>query len=98
MTSASARGNVAARPSERIFACCILERHQPQREIVMKNAPTKELRELNESEMKQVYGGALTTQNPGGKQHGKSQATTTPSGNAPPGLNKNLPPGQKKKF
>jgi hypothetical protein len=51
-------------------------------------------RELTDAELDHVSGGGLTTQNPGGKQHGASQSTIT-SGNesAPPGQNKNLPPG-----
>jgi hypothetical protein len=56
---------------------------------------TRTLRELSEKEVEQVCGGALTSENPGGQSHGASQ-TTTNSGskeNAPPGQNKNLPPG-----
>ncbi len=52
------------------------------------------MRELGEKELKQVSGGqGLTTENPGGQPRGRSQETTTPGGNAPPGQNKNLPPG-----
>ena len=55
---------------------------------------TRKLRDLNEKELKQVSGGqGLTTANPGGQMKGRSQETTTPGGNAPPGQNKNLPPG-----
>jgi hypothetical protein len=52
------------------------------------------LRELSEKEIEHVSGGKLTSANPGGQPHGASQITTT-SGNdsAPPGQNKNLPPG-----
>lgn len=52
------------------------------------------LRELSEKELEQVCGGKLTTENPGGQPHGASQMTTTSgNGNAPPGQNKDLPPG-----
>ena len=51
------------------------------------------MRELTEKELEQVCGGKLTSENPGGQQHGASQTTTTSSGNAPPGQNKDLPPG-----
>jgi len=52
------------------------------------------LRELSEKEREQVCGGKLTTENPGGQPHGASQMTTTSgNGNAPPGQNKDLPPG-----
>ena len=54
------------------------------------------MRELGEKELKQVSGGqgqGLTTENPGGQSQGRSQETTTPGGNAPPGQNKNLPRG-----
>jgi bacteriocin-like protein len=52
------------------------------------------LRELSEKELEHVSGGGLTSQNPGGKQHGASQTTTTSgNGNPPPGQNKDLPPG-----
>ncbi len=55
---------------------------------------TRTLRELSEKELEQVSGGqGLTTANPGGQPQGRSQETTTPGGNAPPGQNKNLPPG-----
>jgi bacteriocin-like protein len=52
------------------------------------------MRELTEKELEQVSGGALTSENPGGQPHGASQITTTSgNGNAPPGQNKDLPPG-----
>jgi bacteriocin-like protein len=52
------------------------------------------MRELTEKELEQVSGGALTSENPGGQSHGASQTTTTSgNGNAPPGQNKDLPPG-----
>ena len=52
------------------------------------------LRELSEKELEQVCGGALTSANPGGQPPGESQITTTSgNGNAPPGQNKDLPPG-----
>ncbi len=52
------------------------------------------LRELSEKELEQVCGGKLITENPGGQPHGASQMTTTSgNGNAPPGQNKDLPPG-----
>ncbi len=52
------------------------------------------LRELSEKELEQVHGAALTSANPGGQPHGASQMTTTSgNGNAPPGQNKDLPPG-----
>ena len=52
------------------------------------------LRELSEKELEHVSGGKLTSQNPGGQPHGASQTTTTSgNGNAPPGQNKDLPPG-----
>ncbi len=57
----------------------------------------RDVRELNEKELKQVYGGkssGWTTANPGGQPHGASQKTYNPGGNAPPGKNKDLPPGQ----
>jgi hypothetical protein len=54
---------------------------------------TRTLRELSEKELEQVCGGALTSENPGGQPQGASQTTTNSGGNAPPGQNKNLPPG-----
>ena len=52
------------------------------------------VRELSEKELDHVSGGALETANPGGQPHGASQITTTSgNGNAPPGQNKDLPPG-----
>jgi bacteriocin-like protein len=52
------------------------------------------LRELSEKELEHVSGGGLSSSNPGGQPHGASQTTTTSgNGNAPPGQNKNLPPG-----
>jgi hypothetical protein len=51
------------------------------------------LRELSEKEVEHVCGGALTSANPGGQPHGASQITTNSGGNAPPGQNKDLPPG-----
>ena len=52
------------------------------------------LRELSEEELDQVNGGTLESANPGGQPHGASQTTTTSgNGNAPPGQNKDLPPG-----
>jgi bacteriocin-like protein len=51
------------------------------------------LRELSEKELEHVSGGKLESSNPGGQDHGASQITKTPSGNAPPGQNKDLPPG-----
>ena len=51
------------------------------------------MRKLTEKELKQVYGGKLTSANPGGQPHGASQTTTNSGGNEPPGQNKNLPPG-----
>ena len=52
------------------------------------------MRELTEKELDHVSGGGLETANPGDQPHGASQITTT-SGNgaAPPGQNKDLPPG-----
>jgi hypothetical protein len=61
-------------------------------EEIMKD--TRTLRELSEKEVEQVCGGALTSANPGGQSEGASQTTTTSgNGNAPPGQNKDLPPG-----
>ena len=60
-------------------------------EEIMKD--TRTLRELSEKEVEQVCGGALTSANPGGQPQGASQTTTNSGGNAPPGQNKNLPPG-----
>lgn len=55
---------------------------------------TRTLRELSKKELEQVCGGGLTSENPGGQPHGASQTTTTSgNGNAPPGQNKDLPPG-----
>jgi uncharacterized protein YjcR len=51
------------------------------------------MRELTEKEVEQVSGGKLTRENPGGQPHGASQTTTNSGGNAPPGQNKDLPPG-----
>jgi bacteriocin-like protein len=52
------------------------------------------MRELTEKELDHVSGGALTSANPGGQSEGASQTTTTSgNGNAPPGQNKDLPPG-----
>ena len=51
------------------------------------------LRELTEKELDQVSGGKLEFANPGGQPQGASQITTTSGGNAPPGQNKDLPPG-----
>jgi hypothetical protein len=51
------------------------------------------MRELSGKELEQVCGGALTTANPGGQPQGASAETTTSGGNAPPGQNKDLPPG-----
>jgi bacteriocin-like protein len=52
------------------------------------------LRELTETELEHVNGGGLSSANPGGQPHGASQITTTSgNGNAPPGQNKDLPPG-----
>jgi bacteriocin-like protein len=51
------------------------------------------LRELSEKELEHVSGGKLSSENPGGQPHGASQITTNDGGNAPPGQNKNLPPG-----
>jgi bacteriocin-like protein len=51
------------------------------------------LRELTEKELDQVNGGKLTSLNPGGQPKGASQITTNDGGNAPPGQNKDLPPG-----
>ncbi len=55
----------------------------------------RDVRELKENELGQVYGGKLSSANPGGQQHGASQITTNGHNN-PPGQNKNLPPGLKK--
>jgi hypothetical protein len=55
--------------------------------------PVSKPRELSERELEQVSAGKLTTENPGGQQHGASQITTNDGGNEPPGQNKNLPPG-----
>jgi bacteriocin-like protein len=53
-----------------------------------------QMRVLTEAELEQVSGGKLQSANPGGQPHGASQTTTTSgSGNAPPGQNKDLPPG-----
>jgi hypothetical protein len=55
---------------------------------------TERLRDLSETELEHVGGGGLTSANPGGQPQGASQTTTTSgNGNAPPGQNKNLPPG-----
>jgi|GraSoiStandDraft_30_1057271.scaffolds.fasta_scaffold2258582_1 bacteriocin-like protein len=55
---------------------------------------TRTLRELSEKELEHVSGGALQHNNPGDQPHGASQITTTSgNGNAPPGQNKDLPPG-----
>ena len=54
---------------------------------------TRKLRDLNENELKQVSGGKLSSANPGDQTKGRSQKTTTSGGNAPPGQNKDLPPG-----
>ena len=55
------------------------------------------MRELSEKEVDQVSGGKLESANPGGQPHGASQITTTSgNGNAPPGQNKDLPPGLQK--
>jgi bacteriocin-like protein len=51
------------------------------------------LRELSEKELEHVSGGKLTSANPGNQPHGASQITTNDGGNAPPGQNKDLPPG-----
>jgi bacteriocin-like protein len=51
------------------------------------------MRELSEKELDHVSGGALTSENPGGQPQGASQTTTNSGGNAPPGQNKDLPPG-----
>jgi bacteriocin-like protein len=52
------------------------------------------LRELTERELEHVSGGKLQSANPGGQEHGASQITTTSGNdNAPPGQNKDLPPG-----
>jgi bacteriocin-like protein len=52
------------------------------------------MRKLTEAELEQVSGGALQSANPGDQPHGASQTTTTSgNGNAPPGQNKDLPPG-----
>jgi hypothetical protein len=52
------------------------------------------MRELSGKELEQVCGGALESANPGGQPQGASQVTTTSgNGNAPPGQNKDLPPG-----
>jgi hypothetical protein len=52
------------------------------------------MRELSGKELEQVCGGALSSANPGGQSEGRSQETTTSGNdNAPPGQNKNLPPG-----
>jgi hypothetical protein len=60
----------------------------------MKGELMSELRELTEQELDFVSGGALSSANPGGQPHGASQITTTSgNGNAPPGQNKDLPPG-----
>ena len=56
------------------------------------------MRELTQAELDQVTGGALTSENPGGQSQGASQVTRTPSGNAPPGQNKDLPPGQERQL
>jgi bacteriocin-like protein len=53
----------------------------------------QDIRELTEKELEQVSGGKLTTENPGGQQHGASQITENSGGNKPPGQNKDLPPG-----
>jgi hypothetical protein len=58
-------------------------------EVSMKTA----IRELSVEELEHVSGGKLTSENPGGQQHGASQITTNDGGNQPPGQNKNLPPG-----
>jgi bacteriocin-like protein len=49
--------------------------------------------ELTEDELEHVSGGKLSSANPGGQPHGASQITTNDGGNAPPGQNKDLPPG-----
>ena len=51
------------------------------------------MRNLTEAELEKVSGGKLESANPGGQPRGRSQTTRTPSGNAPPGQNKDLPPG-----
>jgi bacteriocin-like protein len=53
----------------------------------------RSLRELSEKELEHVSGGKLSSANPGGQPHGASQITTNDSGHAPPGQNKDLPPG-----
>lgn len=50
------------------------------------------MRTLNEKELDRVSGGKLTSENPGDQPHGASQITYS-EGTAPPGQNKDLPPG-----
>ena len=57
-----------------------------------------EMRELSGPELDHVSAGALTSENPGGQPHGASQITTNQGGNAPPGQNKDLPPGIEKQI
>jgi bacteriocin-like protein len=58
--------------------------------------PVSKPRELSERELEQVTGGDgknWTTKNPGGQPEGASQTTYNGGDNAPPGKNKDLPPG-----
>jgi hypothetical protein len=55
------------------------------------------MRVLDEKELDQVAGGKLTSENPGGQPHGASQITYS-EGTAPPGQNKDLPPGIQKQI